>query len=95
MATTLTEQLARNGNQQAVNFRPAFELAVEAGINTDTFRSIFRTAVERTHQALLEGQADGAGLNLSDSIAIITSTLPAAGERRTRVASRAAGWPTA
>jgi len=75
MAATLTEQLARNGNQQAVNFRPAFELAVEAGINTDTFRSIFRTAVERTHQALLEGQADGAGLNLSDSIAIITSTL--------------------
>jgi NADH:ubiquinone oxidoreductase subunit 6 (subunit J) len=75
MASRLTEQLARGGNQQAVNFRPAFELAVEAGINTDTFRSIFRTAVERTHEALLEGQADGAGLNLSDSIAIITSTL--------------------
>src|SRR5215207_3456011 len=75
MASQLTEQLARGGNQQAVNFRPAFELAVEAGINTDTFRSIFHTAVERTHEALLAGQADGAGLNLSDSIAIITSTM--------------------
>ncbi len=75
MATRLTEQLARGGNQQAVNFRPAFELAVEAGIDTDTFRSIFRTAVERTHRALLEGQSGSAGLNLSDSIAIITSTM--------------------
>ena len=27
MASRLTEQLARGGNQQAVNFRPAFELA--------------------------------------------------------------------
>ncbi len=76
MAARLTEQLARGGNQQAVNFRPAFELAVEAGINTDTFRSIFRTAVQRTHEALLEGESTGgAGLNLSDSIAIITSSL--------------------
>jgi hypothetical protein len=76
MAARLTEQLARGGNQQAVNFRPAFELAVEAGINTDTFRSIFHTAVERTHEALLEGQSTGgAGLNLSDSIAIITSSM--------------------
>jgi hypothetical protein len=75
MASRLTEQLARGGNQQAVNFRPAFELAVEAGIDTDTFRSIFHTAVERTHRALLEGEGGSAGLNLSDSIAIITSTM--------------------
>src|SRR4051794_7917322 len=87
MATRLTEQLARGGNQQAVNFRPAFELAVEAGINTDTFRSIFRTAVHRTHQALIEGQDTGAGLNLSDSLAIITSTLrlPGSAEPGTEV----------
>src|SRR5262245_17982392 len=75
MAERLTDQLARSGNQQAVNFRPAFELAVEAAINTDTFRSIFRTAVERTDRAHLEGQGGGAGLDLSDSVAILTSTL--------------------
>ena len=83
MATRLTEQLARSGNQQAVNFRPAFELAVEAAIDTDTFRSIFRTAVLRTHEALLQGQAGDAGLNLSDSVAIIANTLqlPGSAER--------------
>ncbi len=75
MAVKLTEQLARGGNQQAINFRPAFELAVDAAIDTDTFRSIFRTAVRRLHEAVLSGQGGEAGLNLSESIAIITTTL--------------------
>lgn len=75
MARIITEELARSGNQQAVNFRPAMQLAVEAAVDTDTFRSVFRTAVRRTHQALLTGQGSGAGLDLSDSISIITATL--------------------
>lgn len=76
LADRLTEQLARSGNQQAVNFRPAFQLAVEAAIDTDTFRSLFRTAVKRTHQAVLASQ-DGTstGLDLSDSVSIIASNL--------------------
>lgn len=75
LATKLTEQLALGGNRQAVDFRPAFELAVEAAIDTDTFQSVFRTAVRRVHEALLAGQSAGAGLDLSDSVAIIASTL--------------------
>ena len=76
VADRITEQLARGGNQQAVNFRPAFQLAVEAAIDTDTFRSIFRTAIKRTHEAILAGQSGGAtGLDLSDSFAIIASSL--------------------
>lgn len=75
LATELTEQLALAGNRQAVDFRPAFELAVEAAIDTDTFQSVFRTAVRRVHEALLAGQSAGAGLDLSDSVAIIASTL--------------------
>ncbi len=76
VAPRITEQLARSGNQQAVNFRPAFQLAVEAAIDTDTFRSIFRTAIKRTHQAILVDQSQGtSGLDLSDSFAIIASTL--------------------
>ena len=75
MARIITEELARSGNQQAVNFRPAMQLAVEAAVDTDTFRSVFRTAIRRTHQALLSGQGGGAGLDLSDSVSIITSTL--------------------
>jgi hypothetical protein len=76
VADRITEQLARGGNQQAVNFRPAFQLAVEAAIDTDTFRSIFRTAIKRTHEAILVDQSQGtSGLDLSDSFAIIASTL--------------------
>jgi hypothetical protein len=75
LAKRLTEQLVLSGNQQAVAFRPAFQLAIEAAIDTDTFRSIFRTAVRRTHEAILTNHEGGAGLNLSDSITIIASTL--------------------
>jgi hypothetical protein len=75
LAKQLTEQLVLGGNQQAVAFRPAFQLAIEAAIDTDTFKSIFRTAVRRTHEAILSGQQGGSGLNLSDSISIIASTL--------------------
>ena len=73
----LTEQLARAGNQNAVNFRPAFQLAVEAAIDTDTFRSIFRTAVHRTHQAVLASNQgdDASALDLSDSVSLIVANL--------------------
>jgi hypothetical protein len=75
VAKRLTEELALSGNQQAVNFRPAMQLAVEAVVDTDTFRSIFRTAIRRTHASLLAGQTGGSGLDLSDSVSIIASTL--------------------
>ncbi len=75
LAERLTEQLAQSGNRQAVNFRPAYTLAIEAVIQTDSFRSIFRTAVRRTHASLLAGHPDGAALDLSDSVSIIASTL--------------------
>jgi hypothetical protein len=42
------EQLARNGNQNAIAFRPAVVLAIETVVDTDTYRSIFRSAVRRT-----------------------------------------------
>src|SRR4051794_31171331 len=64
LASQLTEQLALSGNQQAVTFRPAFQLAIEAAIDTDSFRSIFRTAVRRTHEAILVDPNGSQGLNL-------------------------------
>ena len=80
LASRITEQLARAGNQTAVNYRPAMQLAVEAAVDTDSFRSIFRTAVNRTHKAIIESQDNGsdpsaAALDLSDSISIITANL--------------------
>ena len=75
VADRLTEQLARSGNEQAIAFRPAVILALESVVDTDTFRSIFRDAIRRTHEALLAGRGAGAGLDLSDSLAIVSASL--------------------
>jgi hypothetical protein len=75
LADRLTEQLARSGNQNAIAFRPAVVLAIDAVVDTDTFRSIFRTAIRRTHEALLQGSNGSSGLDLSDSFAIVAASL--------------------
>lgn len=75
LADRLTEQLARGGNQNAIAFRPAVVLAFDAVVDTDTFRSIFRTAIRRTHEALLQGANGSSGLDLSDSFAIVAASL--------------------
>jgi hypothetical protein len=77
LAGRLTEQLARAGNEQAIAFRPAAILAIEAVIDTDTFRSIFRSAIEQTHVGLVEGLGGTAGLDLSDSFALVSASLEA------------------
>lgn len=81
LAHRLTDQLVRAGNQQATSFRPAFELALQGVIDTDTFKSIFRNAVRQTHQAILESGTEGGrrGLDLGASFALITSSLQASG----------------
>jgi len=81
LARRLTAQLVQAGNQQATSFRPAFELALEGVIDTDTFKSIFRNAIRHTHESIIE-QGDGGGrqgLDLGASFALITSSLQAGG----------------
>ena len=75
VAERLTEQLARAGNEQAIAFRPAAILAVEAVVDTDTFRSIFRTAIRQTHESLIDGLGGAGGLDLSDSFALVSASL--------------------
>jgi hypothetical protein len=77
LAERLTEQLARAGNEQAIAFRPAAILAVEAVVDTDTFRSIFRTAIRQTHESLVDGLGGAGGLDLSDSFALVSASLEA------------------
>ena len=75
VAERLTTELVRAGNQQAISFRPAFEAAIEAALDTDTVRSIFRNAIRTVHADVLRGGSGSSGINLSDSISVITSTL--------------------
>ena len=79
LAHRLTDQLVQAGNQQATSFRPAFELALQGVIDTDTFKSIFRNAVRQTHKAVIEGGNGSRGLDLGASFALITSSLQASG----------------
>lgn len=79
LSRRLTEQLVQAGNQQATSFRPAFELALEGVIDTDTFKSIFRNAVRHTHKSIIEGEGGRRGLDLGASFALITSSLQASG----------------
>ncbi len=74
VALQLTEQLVRKGDRNVIAFRPAAVVAAEAVIDTDAFRSIFATAIRRTHASLLEGDG-GAGLDLSDSLGLVASGL--------------------
>lgn len=73
IALQLTDRLASAGNKQAIDFRPAFELAVEGAAGTEAFRSIFRTAVATTHHDLLAGGEKG--IDLSRATAVIATTL--------------------
>ena len=74
-ADLLTAELVKVGNQQAISFRPAYEAAIEAALDTDTFRSIIRNAIRTVHADVLRGGGGGAGINLSDSISIISGNL--------------------
>ncbi|MEN9644150.1 MAG: hypothetical protein RL238_819 [Actinomycetota bacterium] len=74
VAVQLTDQLVQSGNREIIAFRPAALLTVEALVDTDAFKSIFATAVRRTHSSLIAG--DGAsGLDLSDSLALLAEGL--------------------
>ena len=94
----LTERLARAGNEQAIAFRPAAILAVEAVVDTDTFRSIFRTAIRQTHESLVDGLGGAGGLDLSDSFALVSASLEARRPRAAPPKPVARGsdgaWPT-
>lgn len=74
LAIQLTDQLAQRGNRQVIAFRPAAQLTIEAVIDTDTFRSIFATALKRLHGDLL-ADTSTSGLDLSDSLALLSSSL--------------------
>jgi hypothetical protein len=79
ISTRLTEQLVRSGNQQAISFRPAFETGIESALETDTFHSIFRGAIRTAHADLLNGGSGGGGINLSESVSVVASTLRLSG----------------
>ena len=80
VAIQLTDQLVKNGNREVIAFKPAALLTVEALVDTDAFKSIFATAVRRTHSALIAGN-EAKGLDLSDSLSLLAEGLQLNTER--------------
>lgn len=74
VAVQLTDQLVKSGNRQVIAFRPAAQLTVEALVDSDAFKSLFATAVRRTHASLLAGTG-AKGLDLSDTLQLLASGL--------------------
>jgi hypothetical protein len=74
VAVQLTDQLVKSGNRQVIAFRPAAQLTVEALVDSDAFKSLFATAVRRTHGSLLAGTG-AKGLDLSDTLELLASGL--------------------
>lgn len=74
VAIQLTDQLVKSGNREVIAFKPAALLTVEALVDTDSFKSIFATAVRRTHASLIAGNGSG-GLDLSDSLSLMAEGL--------------------
>jgi hypothetical protein len=75
LATQITNQLVRSGDTQAGNFRPAYQLAIEALTGTDTFRALFRDALRQAHHDLLIGTSEAATLDLSATLGLLSSSL--------------------
>ena len=95
LAERITDDMAADGNQTAVEYRPAVQLAVQAAIDTDTFRAIFRNAVYRTHQAILAGHDQHPSLDLSESVTAITANLQLPTNAGKGQTVRPAVWPRA
>lgn len=74
VAVQLTDQLVNAGNREVIAFKPAALLTVEALVDTDAFKSIFASAVRRTHAALIAGEG-ASGLDLSDSLTLLAEGL--------------------
>ncbi len=74
IAVELTDELARAGVRSILAVRPAAIAAIEAVIQTETFRSIFAAAVGGTHRAMVSG-GDPVGLDLSESLSLIADGL--------------------
>ena len=91
LADRITEELAEAGYRPAVVFRPALQFAVEVAVGTEAFRSIFRGAVQRFHAALLANQGGGGGLDLSDTLSVVTATVQLPGDARESGGNQALG----
>ena len=93
LAVQLTDQLVKSGNRGIIAFRPAAQLTVETLVDTDAFKSLFASAVRRTHSALLSGTADD-GLDLSDSLGLLASGLSLNQDKKASAAAAASAITT-
>ncbi len=90
VADRVTTSLARSGYRPAVELRPALQFAVEVAVDTEAFRSILRRSIESFHEALMGERGAPGGLDLSDALSVVTSTVQLPSDARTASAPSSA-----
>ena len=83
----------KSGNRGIIAFRPAAQLTVETLVDTDAFKSLFASAVRRTHSALLSGTSED-GLDLSSSLGLLASGLSLNQDKKASASAAAAAIST-
>lgn len=75
IATDITDQAVIEANQDLIAIRPLIQTAVGGIVTSSPMRSIFRSAAEDFHRAVIRGEQDTATMLLADVGALAKSAL--------------------
>jgi hypothetical protein len=75
LADAITEKLVESGPSRLASFQTVLHPAIEQLLNTDVFRSIFRTAIVRAQDAILTEDGNAAAINLSSALSVLSGSL--------------------
>ncbi|MCX7620349.1 MAG: hypothetical protein N2037_05820 [Acidimicrobiales bacterium] len=71
LAETVTDQIVQRGPSSLVSYRSVILVAVEAVVQTDAFKQVFKKALRSAHDAVFAKNGDSVVLNLVDSMSVI------------------------
>jgi hypothetical protein len=75
LADAITEKLVESGPSRLASFQTVLHPAIEQLLNTEIFRSIFRTAILRAQDAILTEDGNAAAINLSAALSVLSGSL--------------------
>ena len=75
LSDAITEKLVETGPSRLASFQTVLHPAIEQLLNTEVFRSIFRTAIIGAQDAILTEEGNTAAINLSAALGVLSGSL--------------------